>query len=193
MHDSALEMAKNFFGTYSNKFDENYSVVEFGSKDNCEIKENCRTTNYKGLDLEEGKNVDIVLTDPYSVPLEDNSVDVLISSSCFEHVPLFWSLFLEGLRILKPDGLFYINAPSSGIVHRFPVDCWRFYPDSGEALVLWAKRNNFDPVVLESFIFERNETWKDCVSVFLKDRKHLDKFDQRICDGSSTSYLICNR
>ena len=32
------------------------------------------------------------------------------------------------------DWLFYLNAPSNGEFHRYPVDCWRFYPDAGGAL-----------------------------------------------------------
>jgi SAM-dependent methyltransferase len=71
----------------------------------------------------------------YKLPFADGSVDVVLSSSCFEHSEFFWLLFLEILRVLRPEGLFYLNAPSNGPFHRYPVDCWRFYPDSGNALV----------------------------------------------------------
>lgn len=193
MHSSALEMAKSFFGVYSGYFDKDYSVVEIGSKDFTEIKNMCNTTNYTGIDLEKGENVNVVLTDPYSIPLGDNSVDIIVSTSCFEHVPMFWLLFLEGIRILKPNGLFYINAPSAGVVHRFPVDCWRFYPDSSNALVSWAKRNGYNSVSLESFIYDNDPTWKDCVSVILKDEQFMSKYERRICDGGNFIDICCNR
>lgn len=193
MHSSASEMARSFFDVYSGCFDKDYSIVEIGSKDYTEIKSICNTPNYKGLDLESGNNVDIVLTDPYSLPLEDNSVDVIVSSSCFEHVPLFWVLFLEGLRILKPNGLFYINAPSSGIVHRFPVDCWRFFPDSGNALITWAERNGYNSVLLESFICDKDATWKDCITVVLKDKQFMSKYEKRISDNGGVIDICCNR
>ena len=32
-------------------------------------------------------------------------------------------------RVLVPGGLACIIAPGAQGVHRFPVDCWRFYPD----------------------------------------------------------------
>ena len=31
--------------------------------------------------------------------------------------------------MLRPAGLFYLNAPSNGDFHRYPVDCWRIMPD----------------------------------------------------------------
>lgn len=33
-------------------------------------------------------------------------------------------------RILEPGGTMLVVAPSAGIVHRYPFDCWRYYPDS---------------------------------------------------------------
>ena len=111
-----------------------------------------KNSKYIGVDFAEGKGVDKVLKDPYNLTFENNSVDVVISSSCFEHSELFWLLFIEIIRILKPNGLFYLNAPSNGAFHRHPVDCWRFYPDSGKALVKWAKKNGFNTLLLESFI-----------------------------------------
>jgi hypothetical protein len=37
-------------------------------------------------------------------------------------------------RVLVPGGLVCIIAPGAQGVHRFPVDCWRFFPDSWAAL-----------------------------------------------------------
>ncbi len=36
--------------------------------------------------------------------------------------------------MLTPDGLVAVIAPSGGYVHQYPLDCWRFYPDSWGAL-----------------------------------------------------------
>ena len=60
----------------------------------------------------------IVLEDPYKLPFDSDSVDIVICSSCFEHSEMFWLLFLEVMRILKPTGLFYMNAPSNGAFHK---------------------------------------------------------------------------
>ena len=104
------------------------------------------------MDLEKGPNVNIVLDNPYKIPLEENSVDVVISTSCFEHNEMFWLTFNEIQRILKSNGLFYLNAPSNGPYHAFPVDCYRFYPDSGEALAKWSNYKKLNTISLLSSI-----------------------------------------
>jgi SAM-dependent methyltransferase len=143
----------------------------------------------------EGNGVDIVIRDPYRMPFPDVSTDVVVSSSCFEHSEFFWLTFLEVMRILKDDGIFYLNAPSNGVFHRYPVDCWRFYPDSGHAMVAWGKYNGYDPILLESFIGQRSTEgiWNDFVAVFLKNARFSGKYPGRIihsltdfCNGYSS-------
>jgi hypothetical protein len=92
---------------------------------------------------------------------------MIVTSSCFEHSEMFWLTFLEALRILKPKGLFYINAPSTGDYHAFPVDCWRFYPDAAGALKTWAKRNGYDITVEYTTVMEGY--WKDFIVVYRKN------------------------
>jgi SAM-dependent methyltransferase len=123
-----------------------------------------------GVDAAEGPGVDRVLVEPYRLPFVDDSVDVVVSSSTFEHAEFFWLLFLEMARILKPGGFLYINSPSNGPVHRHPVDCWRFYPDAGDALTRWAARNFYFLELLESSIGELDgeSEWLDWVGVWRK-------------------------
>jgi len=183
MHKTAEENAKRFFETYVSQNNENVSFLEIGSYlSSFNIRSLAPIeSNYVGVDLGTGPGVDIVLTDPYKLPFEDNTFDYVISSSCFEHSEFFWVLFLEIMRVLKPTGLFYLNAPSNGDFHRFPVDCWRFYPDSGEALSNWAKRNNYNSGVVEQYT-SNNETdiWSDYVSIFIKDINTIEKYPNRI-------------
>ena len=136
MHVSAKKNGELFFETYVKSLN-SVTIVDVGSMDvNGSLKEVIpKNSKYIGVDFAEGKGVDKVLKDPYNLPFENNSVDVVVSSSCLEHSELFWLSFIEIIRILKPNGLFYLNAPSNGAFHRYPVDCWRFYPDSGKALV----------------------------------------------------------
>jgi SAM-dependent methyltransferase len=126
----------------------------------------------------------VVLTDPYLLPFETSSVDIVLSSSCFEHSEMFWLSFLEALRIMKPSGLFYLNVPSNAQFHRYPVDCWRFYPDCGMALVTWAKRNGIPAALLESFTTPQvTDVWNDFVAVFLKDDSLIGRYPSRILDA----------
>jgi len=137
--------------------------------------------DYVGVDFVQGKGVDVVLDDPYNLPFDSDSADVVLSSSCFEHSELFWLLFLDILRVLKPGGLFYLNVPSNGDFHRWPVDCWRFYPDSGRALVTWAKRNGIDASLLESYTSSQNrDQWNDFVAVYVKDSGRAAQYPDRI-------------
>lgn len=139
---------------------------------------------YFGVDMVAGKGVDMVLADPYVLPFADGSVDAVVSSSCFEHVEFFWVALLEIMRVLGPRGVLYLNAPSNGSFHRYPVDCWRFYPDSGKALARWAVRNGFDAVLLESYVSaQQQDQWNDFVCVILRDRASLEQYPHRILDG----------
>ena len=190
MHQTAMNNCKSFFDTYSKAFasDSRTTVVEIGSQDvNGSLRQVCpKAFNYIGVDFQAAKGVDIVLDDPYALPFENDSVDIVLSSSCFEHSEMFWLVFLEILRVLTPKGLFYLNAPSAGGFHRFPVDCWRFYPDSGKALIKWAQRNGINAQMLESYT-QIGGTWQDFVGVFLKDAAHADAFQNRILD-TKTDY-----
>jgi SAM-dependent methyltransferase len=183
MHPSAYENAALFFQVYAGGRTDG-QVLEVGSQDvNGSLRDLCpQNMTYLGTDFVEGRGVDIVLDDPYHLPFADGSQDIVVCSSCFEHSQLFWLLFLEILRILKPGGLFYLNAPSNGLFHRYPVDCWRFYPDSGGALVEWARRSGYRPLLLESFISNRRPgaPWNDFVGVFLKDEAQVHRFPDRI-------------
>jgi len=185
MHPSAMKNGEAFFDTYSPNFTDVASpkVIDIGAQDvNGSLRRVCPTNfEYVGLDFQDAEGVDIVLDDPYALPLADESIDIAISSSCFEHSEMFWLVFLEVLRVLKPLGLFYLNAPSAGSFHRYPVDCWRFYPDSGNALVSWGRRNNYPVVLLESFT-QLGGRWHDHVSVFLKDDNFKNNFPRRIID-----------
>jgi SAM-dependent methyltransferase len=193
MHPSAYSNGKLFFDTYLQYFESDPVVIEIGSQNvNGSLRDHCKSKNYFGLDFAVGHGVDLVLTDPYHYPLDDNSVDLVVTSSCFEHSEMFWLSFLEGIRILKPTGLLYLNAPSSGHVHRYPVDCWRFYPDSGQALVTWAKKNNIPAMLLESYIDPSN-TWKDFITVFIKNSEFASRYPNRMSQGRSDILeLVCN-
>lgn len=188
MHDTSLINAKLFFDTYQNdirSISKNTKLIEIGSQDvNGSIRQvSPPDFEYIGLDFVHGKGVDLILDDPYRLPFEDGTIDVCVSNSCFEHSEFFWLTYLEIMRVLKPTGLFYLNAPSNGAYHRYPVDCWRFYPDSGHALVNWGKANKINGCLLESYTgYQVSDIWNDFVAIFLKDASFENKFNNRITD-----------
>ncbi len=129
---------------------------------------------YQGVDLEAGPNVDIVLKDPYTIPLASDSVDLIVSGQAFEHVEYFWLSWLEMTRIVKPGGMIFLIAPSRGPEHRHPQDCWRFYPDGYRAL---AKYGSFELVDVHTDWTPHDDPdsshWGDTVGVFRKRRETL--------------------
>lgn len=185
MHPTAMLNARMFFDVYGASFASG-QVLDIGAQDvNGSLRDVCPAQlRYVGVDFVAGKGVDVILDDPYKLPFADQSVDIVVSSSCFEHSELFWVLFLEIMRVLKAPGLFYLNAPSNGEIHRYPLDCWRFYPDSGKALVTWAQRTGYDAALVESYTCKQiGDVWNDFVAVFLKGAGFASSFPRRITDG----------
>ena len=78
--------------------------------------------------------------------------------------------FAEMARVLAPGGYGCIVAPGAGQIHRFPYDCWRFYPDGWIGLCAMAGLE-----LVESY-FESDETagvieggkWRDCAVIVRK-------------------------
>lgn len=199
MHKTAFENSQYFFNCYGKniaKFNPRAKVVEIGSRivEGSVVNGSIRGTapkefEYIGLDFEPGKGVDLLLQDPYVLPFEDASVDVVLSSSCFEHSEMFWLVYLEIMRVLKPTGLFYMNAPSNGFFHRFPVDAWRFYPDSGQALITWGKRNQLNNTLLESYTtYQREAVWSDFCAIYLKDEAYADAYPTRVINSGKIQF-----
>lgn len=122
-------------------------------------------TEFIGLDLEAGNGVDMILENPYHLPFDDNSIDVIVSGQMLEHCPHFWLVFDEFKRVLKPEGYAFIIAPSSGHIHRFPVDCYRFHPDAFQAMADWS-----DLRLVHCWRDPRGP-WRDLTGVFQKGGK----------------------
>lgn len=137
MNEFCMQEMKKNLDKYCSEFYTNFiQVLDLGSYDvNGTFKPLMPNEwNYVGVDIGEGPNVDVVMSDEYTIPLESDSIDLLISGSCFEHVRNPFRLMLEATRILRSGGLAIVMVPFHIVVHRYPIDCWRFLPDGMEAL-----------------------------------------------------------
>jgi SAM-dependent methyltransferase len=167
LHDTAYQIGRQFIELYFSS--KHNKIIEVGSLDvNGSLRDfKPDAAGYIGIDFESGAGVDIVSIPGEPIPAEDKSADCVIASSVFEHDGAFWNTFLELCRITRNGGYIYINAPSNGTVHRYPEDCWRFYPDAGIALERWARKQSYDIHLIESFTCNRkNDHWNDFVAVF---------------------------
>ena|SRR5438270_10996546 len=139
MHASSYDRMAEFCHDYlAARQDEPLTIVDLGS---CDYNGSYRPIfarkpwRYLGVDMTAGKNVDIVLRNPYRWrEIKAGSADVIVSGQTFEHTEFFWLTMREIARSLKAGGLVCIIAPSAGDEHRYPVDCWRVYPDGLRAL-----------------------------------------------------------
>jgi SAM-dependent methyltransferase len=188
MHKSSYDYVEKFVNDFLEKeiqypddglYHGSVSVLEVGSKNiNGSLRglfENKKTPySYKGADLESGPNVDIILAHPYYWPeIQDESYDVIVSTSTLEHIEWPWLTMEQISKKLKVGGFFCITVPSRGPQHRFPVDCWRFYPDSMNALAKWALLEVVDLKWYDGFTrFDDNsDKWGDCCAIMKKVKK----------------------
>lgn len=182
MHDTAM-ISGALFGKVYGK--EGMAVLDVGGLDvNGSLRkpyELLLNIKYISLDIEEHPSVDVVMKPGKSFPFPDESFDLIVSTSCFEHDPCFWMTFREMVRIIKKGGYIYVNAPSNGAYHGYPGDNWRFYSDAGQALAYWSGKTldgkSYPVKVEETFhILPKNDVWIDFVSVW----KRVDEKDENI-------------
>jgi SAM-dependent methyltransferase len=180
MHQSSVDKMIYFRDKHlRSRENESLTIVDIGSQDiNGSYKPlfDLPKWRYIGVDKESGSNVDIVLENPYQFRgIKSESVDVVISGQAFEHVEYFWITMLEITRILKPGALCCLIVPSSGPQHRFPLDCWRFYPDGLKALAYYACLDVIEVLWDEKppQYADGSHLWRDVLIVYSKP--HLSK------------------
>lgn len=141
MHTSAMKRMQWFVDNYVPK-DKHVRVLDVGSYNVNGCYKSLLSNHdveYVGLDIESGPNVDVVVADPYDwKELEDSSFDFVISGNAFEHIQYPWLTMEQIYKKLKPQGFTCILAPFCLGEHRYPTDCYRYYPDGFVALATWA-------------------------------------------------------
>ena len=177
MHDTSFDTMRTFVRVHLGAArGKPLEILDFGSQVVDEQPRSYRELfddanwRYRGLDIEAGSNVDVVVDNAYSwdaVPAD--SVDVVVSGQAFEHVEYFWASMFEIVRVLRPGGLAAIIAPAGGFEHRYPVDCWRFYPDGMRAIA-----NYVECDVVDVFTDWQHGEWDDSILVARKPEWDID-------------------
>lgn len=122
-----------------------------------------------GCDIVPGKNVDLVISDVYDwKEVASNSMDVVISGQAFEHIEYFWNTMMELVRVLKEDCIGCIIAPGIWPQHRYPLDCWRFYPDGFASIAKFAGVKVLEVYTAWQEPYPECENCVDTVLVFQK-------------------------
>lgn len=143
MHDSQYKTVQSLMAKYFVK-DSHKVVYDIGSQDvNGSHKPAVKELGleYLGVDMVDGKNVDLVLADPYQWNvLGDSTVEYMISGSCLEHVEAPWLWAKQAEQKLSHGGILIVLVPWTLGEHRYPVDCYRYLPDGLKFLFCkWAR------------------------------------------------------
>jgi SAM-dependent methyltransferase len=99
-----------------------------------------RNATYIGIDSVAAKEAfgyetpDTRYYDGFTWPLDDASVDVVLSTETLEHVPEPENFLREALRVLRPGGTLILTVPFAARWHFIPFDFWRFTPSGIERL-----------------------------------------------------------
>lgn len=95
---------------------------------------------YLGADLEGNPTADVIIGPDGGLPLDDGSVDCVLSSQVLEHVPDPAGYLAEAFRVLRPGGSLLLSTHGIWPYHPDPTDFWRWTKDG---LVLQIERAGF--------------------------------------------------
>jgi len=89
--------------------------------------------DYTGLDMIDGRNVDVVASS-HKIPLKDRVFDCVMTIDMLEHDDDPFQTAKEMMRVLKKEGYAIVIAPFYFPVHNYPDDYFR-YTTSGLKLL----------------------------------------------------------
>jgi SAM-dependent methyltransferase len=106
------------------------AVLEIGSKDygsTSSFREFYAGSDYVGVDMSEGKGVDVVADLTRSVgSLPESHFELGICCSVLEHVEKPWLFAANLTRLIRPGGRLYMSVPWVWRYHAYPDDYFRF-------------------------------------------------------------------
>jgi SAM-dependent methyltransferase len=94
----------------------------------------CTDITWTYADIHGDNTVDLLMEDPYAIPVDSESFDIVVSANVIEHVEEIWRWMPELARFCRRGGKVITVNPISWGFHEAPVDCWRIYPDGMKAL-----------------------------------------------------------
>lgn len=98
-----------------------------------------------GIELKHMQQIKYDLTSPLDerIPLKNNSVDGILSTSVLEHLRYPGKFLNEAYRVLKPGGRIFINVPFINMEHEVPFD---FQRPTSFGIKLWLEDAGFQKI-----------------------------------------------
>jgi glycosyltransferase involved in cell wall biosynthesis/SAM-dependent methyltransferase len=115
------------------------------------ILNNSAVSKYIGLDIENHRYQENARPDLFwdgkTIPLDDNSVNNILATELFEHIPDPEAVMKEANRVLKPGGMMFLTVPFVWSLHTIPYDEYRYTPFSLERHL---KNSGFDNIQVKA-------------------------------------------
>jgi hypothetical protein len=167
---SQVEFGKRFLPAAAD------SVIEIGSKDygnTASFRDLYPDAQYIGVDMEEGKGVDLVVD--LTTGALAGEFDIGICCSVLEHTPFPWKMAENITSMIKRGGSLYVSVPWVQRWHAYPDDYWRISHSGIKALFpefAWGKA--YFTTFPDGEIIEFSRNVDDMMAIFgTKHRKYL--------------------
>ncbi len=163
-------------------------ILEIGAHNvNGSVKPFFNGSEYVGVDLSEGENVDIVASG-HELTLPEAHFDVAISCECFEHNPEWIETFQNMYRMLKNGGVIIISCASRGrLEHGTTRTCPEVSP--GTQTIGWNYYKNLNASDFKK-AFPLNEMFES--HVFFTNRISNDLYFVGKKSGKNATELTLN-
>lgn len=149
MDRSILNEMRAVLRRYESYLSDDMNVMDLGSYD---VNGTLRSVlpeewQYIGVDRVEGPNVDKLVSCDYNLPVYEESIDIVVSSSCLQYVRNPFKMMDSIYKCLRPGGMVIlcaaaterpglISLPKGECPNQDPeFDCWRILKDGMEALL----------------------------------------------------------
>jgi SAM-dependent methyltransferase len=129
-----------------------------------------RVGEYLGADIDGNELAAIRIGPDGTLPLSDESVDVVLSSQVLEHVPRPDAYLHEAHRVLTSEGLLVLSTHGRWRYHPDPVDLWRW---TAEGLKRLLEEHGFELLRFKGLmgpLASATQLWQDAAQLLLPGR-----------------------
>jgi len=110
-------------------------VLDYGADDSPYRRHLPPGADYRAADLAGNRRADVEVRADGTLPVDDGSVDLVLSTQVLEHVEDPALYLSECTRVLRPGGSLVLTTHGIMYLHRDPQDYWRWTCDGLEKVV----------------------------------------------------------